>query len=114
MISLDQIQQVNRLKSKKKKIQHTTKKQRELIRRSDKASSPGVPPNTCPYIDMTITMVGDLLDSYDRLHEKGDHNPVVDDIHKRAVDMLEYIRKNNETLRDNSLYWYNKYKKFIK
>jgi len=114
MIRFDHLQQVNRLKKQFKKTKSITKKQREAIRRSDKASSPGVPPNTCPYIDVTITMIGDLVEAYERLYEKGEHSPVVDDIQRRAVDTLEYIRKCNETLRDNSLYWYNNYKKFIK
>lgn len=113
MISLQHSNQINRLKKNLNKNKKISKKQREAIRVSDKSSSPGVPPNTCPYIDMVITMLGDLQDAYDRLHEKSEHCPVVDDIHRRAVDMMEYIRKNNETLRDNSLYWYTKYKKML-
>jgi septation ring formation regulator EzrA len=105
------IKHVNRLKTKNAK--KYTKKEREVKRLNDKRSSPGVPPNTCPYIDMVITMIGDLQDSYERLYEKGEHSPVVEDIHRSAVDMMEYIRKNNETLRDNSLYWYNRYKKIL-
>ena len=55
-------------------------------------------------------MIEDLSVAYDKLYTKGEHNPVVDKIESNAKELLEYIRTNNETLRDNSLYWYNKYK----
>ena len=77
---------------------------------SIKAGAPGVPPNTCPYIDLTITMIQDLCESYDRLRTKGEHNPMTDRIQTHAVDTLELIRNSNETLRNNSLFWYEQYK----
>jgi len=39
---------------------------------------------------------------------------MVDDIAEQAKNMLEYIRRANETLRDNSAYWYDKYKDQLK
>lgn len=87
---------------------------REQIRLSAKSNSPGVPPNTCPYIDLTITMVHDLAEAYEKLRERGEHNPSVDRIKQHAEDTLELIRNANETLRDNSAYWYDKYKKQLK
>ena len=75
-----------------------------------KASAPGVPTNTCPYIDVSITMINDMSDAYERLRTKGEYNPVVDKLQTNAVEMLEYVRTVNETLRDNSLYWYERYK----
>lgn len=102
----------NRIKqlTKNKK---TNKKQLEQIRLQAKVNAPGVPPNTCPYIDLTITCVQDLVDCYDRLKEKNEYSPVHEEIAQRATDTLEYIRKCNETLRDNSGYWYNKYKQLL-
>ena len=87
---------------------------KERVRMSAKANSPGVPPNSCPYIDLTISMVQDLQESYEKYRETGHHNPMVDDIGEQAKNLLEYIRKANETLRDNSAYWYNKYKDQLK
>ena len=93
--------------SKRKKAHkaRTMKKRRE-----NKANSPGVPPNTCPYIDMVITMVGDLQSAYERLREKGEYQPMLDRTVQQVNDTLEYIRNSNETLRDNSAFWYEKYK----
>jgi hypothetical protein len=75
-----------------------------------KSSSPGVPTNTCPYIDVSITMITDISEAYERLRTKGEHNPVVDKLQTNAIEILEYVRTVNETLRDNSLYWYERYK----
>ena len=109
-------QKRNKIKRLKKRVKNRVKskgekrRERERARVEAKASSPGVPPNTCPYIDVVQTMVTDLQNSYDRLREKGEYNPTVDNIAKHAQDTLELIRNANETLRDNSAYWYNKYK----
>jgi hypothetical protein len=98
------------------KSNRTTKQQRknrqdkERERLDAKRHSPGVPPNSCPYIDMTKTIMDDMAAAYERLYEKGEHQPKFDDMKQLADDMLEYIRRANECLRDNSAYWYNKYK----
>lgn len=96
--------------TKSKKL---NKADRDAIRVEAKLHSPGIPPNTCPYIDVTQTMINDLQDAYDKMRETGQHNPLVDEIASRATDTLEFVRKSNETLRDNSSYWYNKYKQLL-
>lgn len=93
---------------------HKKQTPRERLRMQDKANSPGVPPNSCPYIDLVITMTQDLQESYEKYRETGHHNPMVDDIAEEAKNLLEYIRRANETLRDNSAYWYGKYKDQLK
>lgn len=92
------------------KQQRKSRQDKERIRLDAKRHSPGVPPNSCPYIDMTKTIIDDLAAAYERLYEKGEHQPKFDDMKQLADDMLEYIRRANECLRDNSAYWYNKYK----
>ena len=99
------------MKSPNKRV--SKKEQKEVERLQSKADSPGVPPNTCPYIDVVLTMVGDLQMSYDKLREKGEYNPMMDRLTQQAQDTLEYIRNCNETLRDNSAFWYNKYKDLL-
>ena len=96
-------------------IKHTAKRQRgkvhrELTRLDKKRNSPGVPPNTCPYIDMVQTMLDQLQHSYDDLRHNNHHNPMTEDIAVEAKQMLEVVRRMNETLRDNSAYWYKEYK----
>jgi hypothetical protein len=95
------------------KQQRKNRQDRERIRLDAKRHSPGVPPNSCPYIDMTKTIIDDLAAAYERLYEKGEHQPKFDDMKTLADDMLEYIRRANECLRDNSAYWYNKYKQTL-
>ena len=105
----------NRIKKHLKKTTGKLKrKEVESIRMKAKHNAPGFPPNTCPYIDVTINMVTDMLDAYNRLREKGEHSPVVDEISQHAQDTLEYVRKANESLRDNSSYWYSKYKDLLR
>lgn len=111
---------IKKLEKSRKKSKHKNKsrgekrRQREQQRLKCKADSPGVPANTCPYIDMTITIVTDLQNAYDRLREKGEYNPMVSDMAQQAQDTLEFVRRSNETLRDNSAYWYGKYKDLLK
>ena len=92
------------------KQQRKNRQDKERERLDAKRHSPGVPPNSCPYIDMTKTIMDDMAAAYERLYEKGEHQPKFDDMKQLADDMLEYIRRANECLRDNSAYWYNKYK----
>lgn len=90
-----------------------SKRDREQERLQDKANSPGVPPNTCPYIDMVKTIMEDMSAAYERLREKGEYQPKFDDMKQLADDTIEYVRRANECLRDNSAYWYNKYKQLL-
>lgn len=94
----------------KKKLRKADKEQTRL---QDKRNSPGVPPNSCPYIDMVKTCMDDLSDAYTRLYERGEHQPKFDEIKQIADDTIEYVRQSNECLRDNSAYWYNKYKQLL-
>ena len=100
----------------KTKVRRNKKrKNKEARRLQAKNDSPGVPPNTCPYIDLVITMIKDIAQAYDNMRTKGEHNPMVDKLEDQACDMLDtYIRSSNETLRDNSAYWYEKYKDLLK
>jgi len=101
------------IKSKTRKrgktMTRVSKKQKKI--NDTKKSAPGVPTNTCPYIDHAIAIIEELQDMHDELYQKGTKVPMFE----RKVDMLkntlEYVRSANETLRDNSLYWYNSYKK---
>ena len=95
------------------KQQRKNRQDKERERLDAKRHSPGVPPNSCPYIDMTKTIMDDMAAAYERLYEKGEHQPKFDDMKQLADDMLEYIRRANECLRDNSAYWYNKYKSLL-
>lgn len=104
----------NRMIAAKNRIKRkSNKRNKEQERIRDKANSPGVPPNTCPYIDMTKTILDDMAAAYERLYEKAEHQPKFDDLKQLADDQLEYIRRANECLRDNSAYWYNKYKSLL-
>ena len=91
----------------------SSKRAKEQTRLEDKRNSPGVPPNTCPYIDMVKTIMDDMAAAYERLHERGEHQPKFDDMKQLADDTIEYVRRANECLRDNSSYWYNKYKQLL-
>jgi hypothetical protein len=99
-------------KSKVKKTRGPKVSARRKRIAEKKSSSPGVPPNTCPYIDLVITMIKDISEAYDKLYTKGEHNPMVVKLEEQACEMLDsYIRSSNETLRDNSAYWYIEYKR---
>ena len=91
----------------------SSKQNKEAERLRQKAASPGVPPNSCPYIDLVKTIIEDMGVAYDRLYEKGEHQPKLDDLKQMADDQLEYIRRANECLRDNSGYWYEQYKTLL-
>ncbi len=98
---------------KSKNVKKKRKKNKRDIINKCKSQSPGVPPNTCPYIDLTITIVKDIAQAYDDMYAKGNHNPVVHKMEDTAIELLEYIRTNNETLRDNSHFWYTEYKNHV-
>ena len=75
-----------------------------------KKDSPGVPPNSCPYIDQVITCIQDIHNAYDDLYTKDIVTPMMDDTYELSKTLLEHIRRMNENLRDNSKYWYDRYK----
>ena len=100
-----------KVRMKEKKERGPSKKRKRVTKK--KAGSPGVPPETCPYIDIVQRMVKDMAGAYQSMYEKGEHNPMVHKLEEQAIDTLEYIRTSNETLRDNSLYWYQEYKQLV-
>ena len=53
------------------KQQRKNRQEKERERLDAKRHSPGVPPNSCPYIDMTKTIIDDLAAAYERLNEIG-------------------------------------------
>lgn len=75
-----------------------------------KKKSPGVPANTCPYVDEVIRMIGELEESYNILADTGVKEPLFEKRCQIAIDTLEYIRESNELLRNNSYFWYSKCK----
>lgn len=75
-----------------------------------KLDSPGVPPNSCPYVDLVMRCVQDIAEAYDNLDQKGVRTPMVNSTEQLASDLLEHLRAMNECLRDNSHYWYDQYK----
>lgn len=74
-----------------------------------KQSAPGVPSITCPYIDEVIRIIKELEDAHESLRVSAIVEPLFEKRAQLATDMLEYIRSSNETLRDNSLYWYKQF-----
>jgi len=75
-----------------------------------KESAPGVPGDTCPYIDFVIAVMDQLT-----AHESNELAPkeIRDKQFEVARETLEYIREANNTLRDSSHYWYSQYKKVV-
>ena len=71
-----------------------------------KKNAPGVPPETCPYIDFVLERVKNT--SYD-----GQSDRVNDAQYEVLQSTLEFIRESNDTLRRNSYYWYTEYKKLL-
>jgi hypothetical protein len=72
---------------------------------SAKERAPGIPPNTCPYIDSII----EILDDFE-LTQYG-----VDSRRKEIiVTTLEYVRESNCTLRESSKFWHDEFVKVVK
>ena len=102
---------INRVKNTKR----VKKNKKSKLKKADKElrvklSAPGVPPITCPYVDEAIRMVKELEDAYDNLRATAIAEPLYEKRSQLLTDTLEYVRAANETLRDNSLYWYKQYK----
>ena len=75
-----------------------------------KKSAPGVPGDTCPYIDFVLSVMDQLTG-----HESSELAPkeIRDKQLELATETLEYIREANSTLRESSRYWYDQYKKVV-
>jgi hypothetical protein len=78
-----------------------------------KKHSPGVPSNTCPYIDEAIRIIQEIEEAYSNFASTGISEPLFDKRCALAIEHLEYVRDANEVLRDNSYYWYTKCKNMI-
>ena len=70
-----------------------------------KKDSPGIPPETCAYLDRIIEIVDDLSSLV--VDEK---KTVADELGSLIKNEIEYIRTANNTLRNSSKYWYDNHK----
>ena len=70
-----------------------------------KKDSPGVPPETCAYLDRIMEIVDDLSSLV--VDEK---KSVADELGSLIKNEIEYIRSANDTLRNSSKYWYDNHK----
>ena len=70
-----------------------------------KKGSPGIPPETCAYLDRIIEIVDDLSSLV--VDEK---KSVADELGSLIKNEIEYIRTANDTLRNSSKYWYDNHK----
>jgi|GEM_PF-1433021 len=77
----------------------------DVVFASIKKESPGIPPDTCPYLDRMIEVVEDLSALV-----KDNKTEVANELTVLIKNELEYIRKANETLRESSKYWYDRHK----
>jgi hypothetical protein len=68
--------------------------------------APEIPTNTCPYIDFIQEILKEARDETT--------STFVDQKLILADSMLEYVRQSNESLRQSSHYWYNKFKYMYK
>lgn len=66
-----------------------------------KKAAPEIPSETCPYINF-------LQDILDQVKADSDSHFIEQKLNL-ADSILEYIRESNESLRDSSSYWYNKF-----
>ena len=71
-----------------------------------KKGAPELPTNTCPYIDFIQDIIEEVKDEND--------SQLVREKLELAKNALEYIRISNEQLRQNSFYWFNKFKNIFK
>lgn len=70
-----------------------------------KKNSPGIPPETCAYLNRIIEIVDDLSSLV--VDEK---KTVADELGSLIKNEIEYIRTANDTLRNSSKYWYDNHK----
>ena len=75
------------------------------MRKSDldkiKKNAPEIPYNTCPYIDFTQEIIREVIDQSDSI--------LLEKKLELATEILEYIRESNDSLRQSSSYWYQKF-----
>ena len=78
---------------------------RDEIFNTIKKDSPGIPPDTCPYLDRLIEVVEDLS-----VLAHANKTEVANELTTLVKNEIEYIRKANEILRESSKYWYDYHK----
>jgi len=75
------------------------------VRESDiekiKHNAPEIPYNTCPYIDFVQEIIKEAIDQTESV--------LVEKKLELADSILEYIRESNDSLRQSSMYWYQKF-----
>jgi len=75
------------------------------VRKSDiekiKNNAPELPYNTCPYIDFVQEILKEAIDQTDSV--------LVEKKLELADSILEYVRESNDSLRQSSMYWYQKF-----
>jgi hypothetical protein len=75
------------------------------VRKSDiekiKLNAPELPYNTCPYIDFIQEILKEAIDQTDSI--------LVEKKLELADSILEYVRESNDSLRQSSMYWYQKF-----
>ena len=71
-----------------------------------KNDSPGIPPDTCPYLDHILEIVEDL-----ELLAKNNKTEIAAQLQELIRHEIEYIRSVNATLRTSSKYWYDHHKR---
>lgn len=75
------------------------------MRKSDiekiKNNAPELPYNTCPYIDFIQEILKEAIDQTDSV--------LVEKKLELADSILEYVRESNDSLRQSSMYWYQKF-----
>ena len=71
----------NNCTKKPKKVKDYTKAKRV---QKAKEGAPGVPHNSCPYIDLAICNVQDLGEAYDKLRTKGTHTALIPETEERT------------------------------
>ena len=70
-----------------------------------KKNSPGVPPETCAYLDRIIEVVNDLSSLV-----RDEKKSVAEELNSLLQNEIDYIRAAYDTLRNSSKYWYDKHK----
>lgn len=66
---------------------------------------PVVPEHVCPYIDLAIELVENMIDQEDKAWRKSQAT--------MAIALMEHARVSAEKLRASSQFWYDKSKKEI-
>ena len=64
---------------------------------------PVVPEHVCPYVDMAIELIENMIDQEDKAWRKSQAT--------MAIALIEHVRVSAEKLRASSQFWYDRNKK---